>query len=269
MKRFACFLAVILAATVAFGEGIKIKAGTLPAVKTDPASIAIPEAKAKAPEAAPTPMPEVVRVLGLLPKPEVAFVDFGCGADARWLIAAVEEWGCKAVGIEIDPTRAAIAKRRVEEAGLSNLITIIEGDSTSVDVEADVGVAYLYPNTLEKLKPRLAKLNAFASYIHEPPGLGAVKNGKSWIYSKPKAAAPAAPAQPRGAVWGGQVYSGRVCNNPFCGMCNSIQAQINSQATQAAAPATQAKGHYETRRFKLCDGRNCWFEDRQVFVPDP
>ncbi len=42
-------------------------------------------------EAAHTPMSEVVRVIGLLPKPEIGFVDFGCGYDARWCVAAAEK----------------------------------------------------------------------------------------------------------------------------------------------------------------------------------
>ena len=55
---------------------------------------------------APTPMAEVARVIGLLPRPEIGFVDFGCG-DARWCIAAAERWGCRVTGIEFDPARAA------------------------------------------------------------------------------------------------------------------------------------------------------------------
>jgi len=171
-------------------------------------------------EAVPTPLAEVERVIGLLPKPDVGFVDYGCG-DARWCIAAAKRWNCKVTGIELDPDRAALARRRVVESGWDHLITIVEGDATTTDVKADVGVAYLYSDTLAKLKPRAEKLKAFASYRHEPPGLPVVRNGDSWIYTK-------AAGRPF-AIWNGQQYFGRVCSDPNCGMCNSIQAQLSGK----------------------------------------
>ena len=54
-------------------------------------------------EAAHTPMAEVVRVLGLLPKPEIAFVDFGCGFDARWCVAAAEKWAANVSALSLIP----------------------------------------------------------------------------------------------------------------------------------------------------------------------
>lgn len=206
-------------------------------------------------EATPTPFAEVVRVLDLLPKPEVAFVDFGCGAEARWCIAAAEKWDCKCIGVEIDPTRAALAKERVAVAGLSDKITIIQGDAITTDVTADVGAVYLYEDTIKQLEPKLRKLKAFASYIHEPKGLGAVKNGQTWIYNQPL-------PEKKTAVWNGVQYDHPVCNNPNCGMCASIRAQL---AGNAASP----KGHYEVRKVKMCNGRFCWFVDQNVWVPDP
>ncbi len=169
-------------------------------------------------EAAPTPGQEVERVIGLLPKPEIGFVDYGCG-DARWCIAAAERWGCRVTGIEIDPVRAAVARERVRSLGLSHLITIITGDATRIDVEADVGVAYLYADVLQQLRPRLATLRAFASYMHRPPGLPVVQNGNSWLYARSVQLA-------RSAVWQGQHYSAPVCPNPGCAMCNSIRRQL-------------------------------------------
>lgn len=174
-------------------------------------------------ESAPTPTREVERVLDLLPKPAVAFVDFGCG-DGRWLFAAVERWNCKAVGVEIDPARAAATSERVQAAGLSDRITIITGDSTTTDVEADVGVAYLYGDVLEQLRPRIEKLRAFASFRHQPPGLPVVRNGDSWIYVRGTQTV----QQSGSAVWQGQYYSQPVCSDPNCAMCRSIRRQLNS-----------------------------------------
>lgn len=200
-------------------------------------------------EASPTPMAEVNRVLDLLQKPDVAFVDFGCGADARWCIAAARKFGCPVIGIEIDPERAARAKASVTEWGLGNQITIIEGDSTKVDVQADVGVAYLYDDTLKKLKPRIEKMKSFASYMHQVPGLTMLKNGNSYIYSRPVA------TSIRSAVWNGIAYSGPVCNNPNCVMCNAIRAQL-STAPSVTTTSGSSTGYW----VKRCNGRQCWFE---------
>lgn len=171
---------------------------------------------------APTPGVEVERVIGLLPKPTVAFVDWGCGADARWCVAAVERWGCKAFGVEIDSARAAAARERVRSLGLSQFIEIIEGDATKVSIEADVGVAYLYGETLEQLRPRIEKLRAFASYRHQPPGVPVVKNGASWLYVKGQPV-----QQSRVSEWQGQYYSAPVCNDPSCAMCRKIRRDLN------------------------------------------
>ena len=173
---------------------------------------------------APTPSVEVERVIGLLPKPEIGFVDFGCG-DGRWCIAAAQQWGCRATGVEIDPARAAAARERVAAASLSHLVTIITGDALTTDVQADVGVAYLWSDVLEQLRPRIEKLRAFASYQHQPPGLSVVQNGDSWLYFRPVV------NQSRSAVWQGKVYSAPVCNSPGCAMCRSIRVQISGHAS--------------------------------------
>lgn len=172
-------------------------------------------------ESAPTPTREVERVLDLLPKPEVAFVDFGCG-DGRWLFAAVERWGCKAVGVEIDPSRAAATRERVRSAGLSHLITIVTGNATEVSVEGDVAAVYLYADVLNALRPRLEKMRAVASYMHAVPGLPMIQDGQTWLYVRASQAA----QQSRLAVWQGQNYSQPVCNSPSCKMCNSIRSQM-------------------------------------------
>lgn len=198
-------------------------------------------------EAAPTPHAEIVRVLGLLPKPSIGFVDYGCG-DARWCIAAAEKWGCRVTGVEIDPTRAASAKERVRRAGLGHLITIIEGDAITTDVQADVGVAYLYSDVLTKLKPRIEKLSAFASYLHQPPGLAVTQNGDTWFYTRPQ------PVMVRAATasWGGRQYTAPSCNSPRCAMCQSIRAQLS-----AATVTQQTTGG---RYVKHCSNGVCWYE---------
>lgn len=200
-------------------------------------------------EASPTPMGEVNRVLGMLPKPEVAFVDFGCGSDARWCIAAAKKWGRPVIGIEINPARAAQAKASVRESGLEQQVTILEGDATAADVDADVGVGYLYSETLTKLKPRIMRMKAFASYMHQVPGLAMSKSGDAYVYTN-------STSIQHGAVWNGMVYSGPVCNNPNCAMCNSIRSQLNSVQTPTKSAASSSSGYW----VKRCNGRQCWME---------
>lgn len=184
----------------------------------------IPHLASAAPaEASPTPYAEVIRVLDLLPKPE-KFADFGCGADARWCIAASEKWGCKSVGVEIDHGRAMAARERVKYAGLEHLVTIIEGDAITTEVDADVGVAYLYQEVLDKLAPKFAKMKGAAFYLHRPNGLPVVQNGDSFIYTRSAMAATVQVNQPRMVEYGGQLYSGPVCNDPRCAMCRYLRA---------------------------------------------
>lgn len=249
-KTIGAFLAF-----VAFASG-----GIADDVKWSFIKVAPREAAPETGEAAPTPQAEIDRVLALLPKPAMGFVDFGCGADARWCVAAAKLWGCRATGVEIDPVRASAAKERVKAAGLENLVTIIEGDAITTDVQADVGVAYLYAEVLEKLRPKLEKLQAFASYLHQPPGLPATQNGDSWFYTKPQPVA--VPVRMAVANWNGRQYTAPSCNSPRCEMCNSIRAQLSAATASqpTAAPATAAGGKY----VKYCNGKTCWWE----WVPD-
>lgn len=174
-------------------------------------------------EASPTPIAEVNRVLALLPKPEVGFVDFGCG-DGRWLIAAAEKWpDVRVTGVEIDPSRAYATIERIKNEGLSDRITVIIGDATTVKVQADVATMYLYSDTLAKMQPQLERMKAFASYMHQPPGFATVKNGDSFLYFR---SAPIQQVQ-KSAIWDGQYYSGPVCSDPNCRMCNSIRYQLS------------------------------------------
>lgn len=73
------------------------------------------------------------------------------------------------------------------------------------------------------------------------------------------------------AVWGGRSYSGRVCSSPGCRMCNSISAQLRTQSASRVVvrqqpTASPAGYHYETRRVKRCNGRQCWYETQRVLV---
>lgn len=95
--------------------------------------------------------------------------DLGCG-DGRILIAAVERFGCRAVGIEIDPRVARIARENVRRAGCGR-IRIVTGDANRYCLdEADAVTIYLFPETMTKLCPKIE--TTIVSYQHKIPGRG-------------------------------------------------------------------------------------------------
>lgn len=168
----------------------------------------------------PTPLSEVRRMLALLrPLPHETFIDYGCG-DGRWLIEAARTYGCRAVGVEIEPAQVAKARRAISEAGLSDKAQVIEGDVLAVNVDAQVGVAYLYPDTLTQLQPKLMALDRFATYMHPVDGVTMQQNGDAWVWQRPE------PVRQQWAWYDGQAYSGRVCSDPRCRMCAEIARQL-------------------------------------------
>jgi uncharacterized protein (TIGR03000 family) len=64
--------------------------------------------------------------------------------DGRVLIAAVKKGAKKAVGIELDPKKVAEAKDKVKAAGLSDKITIIEGDALKDRDYSEATIIFLY-----------------------------------------------------------------------------------------------------------------------------
>lgn len=123
----------------------------------------------------PTPLPGVQAMLDALRlRPEEVLLDPGCGVDARILIEACKRGTRRAVGIEIDPEIAESARQHVAEAGLSDRITIITGDSTEVDwmpLGVTVGAGYMWPEVLLHMRGKIQSLNRFASFAFEVPGL--------------------------------------------------------------------------------------------------
>lgn len=107
----------------------------------------------------PTPQEIVERMLevGQVGKEDVLY-DLGCG-DGRIVIAAARKFGCKAVGVDLDPTRVREARKAAQEAGVEKLVEIRQGDALQV---ADLGNAsivtlYLLPEVNLKLRPILQK----------------------------------------------------------------------------------------------------------------
>src|SRR5580698_3570988 len=105
-----------------------------------------------------SPVRVVDRMLDLANiRPGETVYDLGCG-DGRILIAAVERYKAKAVGIEISPKVAAQARARIQKEGISNQARVIEGDLLETDLTgADVVTIYLTTSFNEELRPRLER----------------------------------------------------------------------------------------------------------------
>ena len=90
-------------------------------------------------------------------KPGEKVYDLGCG-DGVILIAAVELYKAKAVGVEISPKLVAKARSSIRKAGIEAEARVIQGDLLNVDISpADVVTLYLGTQLNEELRPRLEK----------------------------------------------------------------------------------------------------------------
>ena len=102
---------------------------------------------------APTPVDAVEAMLELAQVTESDIVyDLGCG-DGRVLVFASKLYGCRSVGIDIDPDCVAAATRNVNANSLWNLSSVYEGDVLETDFSrATVVTLYLMTDLLKELK---------------------------------------------------------------------------------------------------------------------
>src|SRR5947209_18059463 len=83
--------------------------------------------------------------LAAVKKTDVVY-DLGCG-DGRIVVAAARKYGCKAVGVELDPECVIAARQAVRDANVEGLVRIDEGDLFKADLAgADVVALYLLPS---------------------------------------------------------------------------------------------------------------------------
>lgn len=104
----------------------------------------------------PTPLPVVEYMLKLadLKAGEVLF-DLGAG-DGRTVIMAAKNFGARAVGVELREDLAKKALSTIHENGLTDRVTIVNGDMFNVNLSsADVVFLYLTTSANEKIKPKL------------------------------------------------------------------------------------------------------------------
>jgi predicted RNA methylase len=106
----------------------------------------------------PTPQIIVERMLESAHiRPGEVVYDLGSG-DGRILFTAVQEFGARAVGVEIVPELCDKARERVHSMGLDDKIRVIQGSALRVDLSpADVVTMYFLTGSNERLRPALEK----------------------------------------------------------------------------------------------------------------
>lgn len=100
---------------------------------------------------------EVVQVMLDLAQiqPDDVLYDLGCG-DGRIAIAAAQQFGIRAVGIDIDPMRVQDAQALAERAGVGDRTSFFQGDLFTSNVqEATIVTLYLLPHLNRRLLPHL------------------------------------------------------------------------------------------------------------------
>jgi SAM-dependent methyltransferase len=88
--------------------------------------------------------PEKIRQIGewLRLGPESRVLDIACGRGGPALVLA-SAFGCRITGVERAPEFAAVARERAADAGLSDLIEIVESDGRDFPLEPDAWDAAL------------------------------------------------------------------------------------------------------------------------------
>jgi len=120
-----------------------------------------------------SPLPVVRRMLVLAElKPGEVFYDLGAG-DGRTVIMAAQEFGARAVGIELREDLAKKALQTVYQLGLQDRVTILHSNLFDVDISpADVVFLYLTTSANEKVKPKLeAELKPGARVVSHDYGI--------------------------------------------------------------------------------------------------
>jgi SAM-dependent methyltransferase len=142
------------------GAGAMLLAGTAPATLLFASSV-----HARADETprldvpyVPTPMPVVDAMLDMARvRREDTLYDLGCG-DGRIVVRAASRFGCKGVGVDLNPERVAEARANAASQKVTGLTRFAVGDVFEFDFSpATVVTMYLLPGVNLKLRPRLQK----------------------------------------------------------------------------------------------------------------
>jgi len=104
----------------------------------------------------PSPIPVIQRMLQLADlKPGEVLFDLGAG-DGRSVIMAAKAFSARAVGVELREDLAKKALSAIHENGLTDRVTIVNGDMFNVNLtSADVVFLYLTTSANEKFRTKL------------------------------------------------------------------------------------------------------------------
>lgn len=106
----------------------------------------------------PSPPPVVDRMLELaeLTSSDTVY-DLGSG-DGRIVITAAQQFGARAVGVEIDPELVRKTRARIRDLNLTSRVRILNQDALTVDLSsATVVTLYLLTASNKLLKPNLER----------------------------------------------------------------------------------------------------------------
>ena len=138
-NRVSIVVLVLALAPMASAQGIKIRPQRLAPYVPSPPRI----------------VEEMLRLAGVNENDTV--YDLGSG-DGRIVIAAAQQFGARAVGIEIDHKLVEQTQAKLREMNLSNRVEIIEQDVMKVDLApASVVTLYLLASSNELLRPSLER----------------------------------------------------------------------------------------------------------------
>ena len=131
---------------------VLLAAAALPALAQDPRYVSKLAPYVNSPARVVDRMLELAKI-----HPGETVFDLGCG-DGRILIAAVQKYQAKAVGVEISPKVVAQANANIQKAKIEGQARVIQGDLLKADLTgADVVTIYLTTSFNEELRPRLEK----------------------------------------------------------------------------------------------------------------
>lgn len=105
-----------------------------------------------------TPYEVVEEMLGIagVNKDDMLY-DLGCG-DGRIVITAAKKYGCRGVGVDLDPQRIKESKENAVKESVENQVKFIQQDLFEADIsEATVMTLYLLSSVNLKLRPRLLR----------------------------------------------------------------------------------------------------------------
>jgi len=124
----------------------------------------------------PTPQDVVEKMLEMVEvtKDDLVY-DLGCG-DGRIVVTAAKNYGCKAVGYDIDPKRVRESRENVRKNNVGHLVRIEQEDIFTLDLSrANVITLYLLPSLNVKLIPQLDKLKPGSRIVSHDFAMQGVK----------------------------------------------------------------------------------------------